>query len=154
MLVELFDDAIGWLVAQGQPEQWGSEPLAGSVAGREFGAALAGSGGLWIAERDREAVGALVLGAEAPEYAPEIDQPEVYIEWLLTRRRYAGQGLGARLIALAIREARARGCEVLRVDCWAGASGLVDWYQRQGFTPVGQYERRGLTGQIFSMSLT
>jgi GNAT superfamily N-acetyltransferase len=104
-------------------------------------------------ERDGEAVGALVRGAEAPQHAPEIDQPEMYIEWLLTRRRYAGQGLGTRLIDIAIREARARGCEVLRVDCWAGASGLVDWYQRHGFTPVSRYERRGLTGQVFSMSV-
>jgi hypothetical protein len=57
------------------------------------------------------------------------------------------------LIDVAVREARDRGCEVLRVDCWAGAAGLVAWYQRQGFELAEQYEQRGLTGQIFTMSL-
>jgi GNAT superfamily N-acetyltransferase len=153
VLIELFDEAIAWLVARGQPQQWGSEPLSGSARGRRLGADLAAGGHLWMAELDGEVVGALVLAHEAPEYAPVIDRPEMYIEWLVTRRRDAGRGIGARLIAAAIREARASGCEVLRVDCWAGAPGLVDWYRRQGFVPAGQYQRQGLTGQVFSMSL-
>jgi GNAT superfamily N-acetyltransferase len=150
LLLDLFDDAVAWLVARGQPEQWGDEPFSQRPQGRKRAQDLAASGGLWIAEIGEEPVGALVVG-EAPEYVPAIDRPELYIELLLTRRRCAGQKLGTRLIEIAIREAHAAGREVLRVDCWAGAPGLVCWYQKQGFMPTDRYERRGFTGQIFAM---
>jgi GNAT superfamily N-acetyltransferase len=152
LLLDMFDDGVAWLVARGQPEQWGTEPFSQRPEGCKRAQDLAASGGLWIAEIGEEPVGALVVG-EAPEYAPAIDRPELYIELLLTRRRHAGQGLGTRLIEIAIREARAAGREVVRVDCWAGAPGLVSWYRRHGFTPTDRYERRGFTGQIFSMSV-
>jgi GNAT superfamily N-acetyltransferase len=152
LLIGLFDDAVRWLVARGQPEQWGSEPFSKRPEGRERARLLAANGGLWVAELGEEPVGALVVG-EAPEYAPAVDRPELYIELLLTSRRQAGRKLGTRLIEIAIREARAAGRDVLRVDCWAGAPGLVRWYQQQGFTPTDRYERRGFTGQIFAMAL-
>ena len=39
----------------------------------------------------------------------------------------------------------------LLIGLFAGAPGLVSWYQQQGFIPTDRYERRGFTGQIFSM---
>jgi hypothetical protein len=42
-----------------------------------------------------------------------------------------------------------RGAAVLGVDCWAGAPGLVSWYERQGFVRTATYEARGKTGQVF-----
>jgi GNAT superfamily N-acetyltransferase len=152
VLLDLFDDAVAWLVARGQPEQWGNEPLSERPEGRKRAAELVASGGVSIAEIGREPVGALVVG-DAPEYAPAIERPELYIELLLTARRHAGRGLGARLLEIAIGEARAKGREVLRVDCWAGAPGLVAWYERQGFRPTDRYERRGFIGQIFCMAV-
>ncbi len=152
VLVGLFDDAVAWLVARGQPEQWGSEPFSQRPDGRRRVNALATGGGLWVAEAGGEPVGALVVG-DAPEYAPPVDYRELYIELLLTARRHAGKALGGRLIEVALREARTAGCAIIRVDCWAGAPRLVRWYEQQGFIPAALYERRGFTGQIFSLQL-
>jgi GNAT superfamily N-acetyltransferase len=150
LLIGLFDDAVAWLVARGQPGQWGTTPFSQRPEGRKRAQELSSGGGLWVAEMGDEPVGALVVG-DAPEYAAAIDRPELYIELLLTRRRHAGLGLGTCLVELAVREARTAGRIVLRVDCWAGAPGLVRWYQRQGFTLTDRYEWRGFAGQIFSM---
>jgi hypothetical protein len=95
LLIGLFDEAVAWLVARGQPEQWGSEPFSERPEGRQRARGLAASGGLWVAEIGEEPVGALVVG-DAPEYAPAVDPPELYIELLLTSRRHAGHKLGTR----------------------------------------------------------
>lgn len=105
------------------------------------------------AELEGEPVGALVVG-ERPSHVPPGDLPELYVNLLLTSRRHAGKQLGARLVDVAINEARAADRGMLRVDCWAGAPTLIAWYQRQGFTPTDNFELNGWKGQIFNMSLT
>ena len=121
LLLDLFDEAVAWLVERGQPDQWGERP--------------------WSSR-------------ERPGHVPPVDLPELYVNLLLTSRRHAGKQLGARLVDVAIDEARAADRDVLRVDCWAGAPTLIAWYQRQGFTPAGTFELNGWKGQIFNMSLT
>jgi GNAT superfamily N-acetyltransferase len=81
------------------------------------------------------------------------DEPERYVEALVTSRRHAGRGIGARLVAAAADEARAAGAVVLRVDCWAGAPPLVAWYERQGFARSGTFDVDGWIGQVFTMRL-
>ena len=82
-----------------------------------------------------------------------IDEPERYIEALVTSRRHAGRGIGALLVAGAVEEARTAGAAVLRVDCWAGAPPLVAWYERQGFVRSGTFDVGGWIGQVFTMGL-
>ena len=53
----------------------------------------------------------------------------------------------------AIKETRTAGLHLLRVDCWAGAPGLVAWYERQGFKRSGTFTVREWHGQVFSMEL-
>jgi len=153
LLLDLFDEAVAWLVERGQPDQWGERPWSSRPETLAFVDKLVGSGGLRIAELDGEPVGALVVG-ERPGHVPPVDLPELYVNLLLTSRRHAGKQLGARLVDVAIDEARAADRAVLRVDCWAGAPTLIAWYQRQGFTPAGTFELNGWKGQIFNMSLT
>jgi GNAT superfamily N-acetyltransferase len=153
LLLDLFDEAVAWLVARGQPDQWGERPWSSRPEYVAFVEGLACSGGLWVAELDGEPVGALVVG-ERPGHVPPIDLSELYVNLLLTSRRHAGKQLGARLVGVAIDEARAADRDVLRVDCWAGAPTLIAWYQRQGFTRTDTFELNGWKGQIFSMSLT
>lgn len=62
---------------------------------------MAESGRLWVAEADGEPAGALVLG-EPPEWIPPVDEPETYVRFLITSRRFAvgdwqGQVLEQRL---------------------------------------------------------
>lgn len=151
-LVALFDEAVAWMVARGQTGQWGDRPVADRPNGDEWIRGLASDSGLRIAEANEIPAGALIVG-EAPEYAPAIDSSELYINLIITSRRYARKAIGSTLVGAAIKEGRATNCDLLRVDCWAGAPNLVAWYERQGFKRTDKYDIDGWKGQILSMSL-
>jgi GNAT superfamily N-acetyltransferase len=147
VLLGLFDEAVAWLVARGQTGQWGAEPFSARPSTAERVRSWARGGGLRVAQEDGEAVGALVLGRR-PAWVPPVPEAERYVEALVTSRRHAGRGVGAALLRRAREEARAGGVALLRVDCWAGAPGLVAWYERQGFTRAGTFEVDGWRGQV------
>jgi GNAT superfamily N-acetyltransferase len=151
-VIALFDEAVEWLVARGQTGQWGSEPLSRNerMVARVHG--WAGGDGLWMAEMDGRVAGALVVGSR-PEHVHAVDEPELYVELLLSSRALAGRGIGAALIAHAASLAREAGVPLLRVDCWAGAPTLVAFYERQGFVRDGTFDVGGWIGQVFSMRL-
>jgi GNAT superfamily N-acetyltransferase len=151
-LLDMLDEAVRWMVARGQVEQWGSEPWSERPERRARAQGLAGGGGLRIAELDGRPVGALVVG-RAPDYVPPAAGSELYVELLVTSRVHAGQGIGAALLRHAVAQARAAGCDELRVDCWAGAPPLVAYYEDQGFTRSGRFEVYGKTCQLFTMPL-
>jgi GNAT superfamily N-acetyltransferase len=153
-VVGLFDEAVAWLVARGQEGQWGTTPWSQRPELVARTHAWARGDGLRIAQEDGDAtpLGALVLGAHPPHVEP-IDEPEAYVEALVTSRAHAGRRIGAQLVAAAAEEARAAGAAVLRVDCWAGAPTLVAWYERQGFRRSGSFDVRGWIGQVFTMRL-
>jgi GNAT superfamily N-acetyltransferase len=151
-LLSLFDEAVRWMVARGQSGQWGTEPFSDSPRRIARVGGMIDSGGLRVAEADGEPVAALVVGI-APLHVPPADRPELYINLLISSRRHAGNGIGSMLVAHAVAEARARGAQQLRVDCWAGAPTLVRWYRDQGFEPAGTFDVDGWLGQIFAMAL-
>jgi GNAT superfamily N-acetyltransferase len=153
-VVGLFDEAVAWLVARGQEGQWGTTPWSQRPELVARTHAWARGDGLRIAQEDGDAtpLGALVLGAHPPHVEP-IEEPEAYVEALVTSRAHAGRRIGAQLVAAAAEEARDAGAAVLRVDCWAGAPPLVAWYERQGFRRSGRFDVRGWIGQVFTMRL-
>lgn len=151
-LLDLFDEAIAWLVARDQSGQWGSDPYSSRPFGIQQTDRLTSEGGLRIAGCAGRAVGALVVGS-APAYVTPPSYRELYIQLLLTSRAHAGQEIGARLIERAFNEARERGCEQVRVDCWAGAPGLIAWYERQGFLRSDRFELNGWPGQTFTKAI-
>jgi GNAT superfamily N-acetyltransferase len=149
-LLALFDEAVAWLVARGQPGQWGSEPWSADEQKSAFIADLV-STGLTVAEEEGEVLGGIVVG-EPMRYVEPADEPELYVRLLITSRRRAGERIGAQLLDLAKEEARARGLGLLRVDCYA-APGLVAWYESQGFEVVapihvGEWEGRLLAQRV------
>ena len=151
-VVTLFDDAVAWLVERGQTGQWGMTPFSERPGIRERVHGFKIGGCLYIAERDNVPVGVLVVGP-APAYAPPTPVPELYIILLLSSRELAGQGIGDVLVNKAIALGYERGAEILRVDCWAHAPGLVRWYEKQGCDRSGRFELNGWQGQIFTMRL-
>jgi GNAT superfamily N-acetyltransferase len=156
-LLALFDEAVAWMVARGQPGQWGDRPFSERPEAREREArervrGFAASPGLWIAERGGAPVGALIVGAHPPHVEP-VAVPELYIELLISSRAHAGSGIGARLVRHARDIAVDRGVDLLRVDCWAGAPTLVAWYECQGFRRSGTFDVGGWIGQVFEMPL-
>ncbi len=150
VLLALFDEAVGWLVARGQTGQWGTRPFSAVPARRRQADQWAADGGLWLA-RDREgaAAGALVVG-EAPDYVPPADVPELYVIVLLTSPSRRGRGVGSMLIEHAARLARAGGASRLRVDCWAGVPELPAAYERLGFSRVGSFAVGDWPGAILT----
>jgi len=151
-VVALFDEAVTWLVERGHTGQWGATPFAERPGVRERVQGFRIGGGLYIAERDKVPVGVLVVGP-APDYAPPAPVRDLYVMLLLTARQPAGQGIGGLLINKAIELGYERGAEILRVDCWAHAPGLVRWYEKQGFSRSSRFELNGWQGQIFTMQL-
>jgi GNAT superfamily N-acetyltransferase len=153
VVLALMDEAVEWLVARGQTEQWGTDPISerGSfVAQLE---SWVRGGGLRIAESDEgEPVGALIVGGHQP-YVPPAAEPELYVILLVTSRRRAGTGIGSALVQRAVTEARDAGVRLLRVDCWAGAPSLVRWYEAQGFVPTERFAVGDWQGQLFELRI-
>ena len=150
-VLALFDEAVAWLVARGQTGQWGSTPFSEIDARVAAAAEWAASGGLRIACEGVQPVGALVLGAR-PEHVSRAPA-ERYITALVTSRAHAGKNIGAGLVHRAIKETRTAGLGLLRVDCWAGAPGAVEWYERQGFKRSGTFTVRGWHGAVLSLEV-
>lgn len=161
-LLRLWDEAIAWLNARGQPGQWGTEPASSLPRNRERVEQWTRSPGLTIAEpgapsaRGGDAhgpLGASVVTATCPEYVPPADRSELYLLFLIAARVPAARGVGSLLVRHAAAQARAANADLLRVDCWAGAPTLVSWYERQGFTRAGNFSVGDWRGQVFEMSL-
>jgi ribosomal protein S18 acetylase RimI-like enzyme len=153
-VLALWDKAVRWLVARGQVGQWGSEPVSARPAAVERVQRWTRDTGLTLAALGGEVVGASVITDSCPPYVLSVEVPETYVAFLISDRDHAGEGIGSELVKQAVRDARAAGSELIRVDCWAGAPSLVAWYERQGFTRTSTFEvNDGWRGQVFEMPL-
>jgi GNAT superfamily N-acetyltransferase len=136
-IVALMDEAIAWLAAQGRTGQWGSEPFSGRQAGVDFMRREVEENDLWIAGIEGEPVGAVLLGEMPTRYVEPVSERELFLHLLLTSRRFIGQGIGQALVDQAVQVARARGIDLIRVDCYGGDDGkLVRAYEGLGFSPT------------------
>ncbi|KAJ5301833.1 hypothetical protein N7508_006696 [Penicillium antarcticum] len=153
-VLRLLDDAVKWLVSHDRTGQWGTSPFSENPKRAERLTEFATTGsGLWLAVKvadlptvNGEApviIGALAVGDKMP-YAPSVSEPELYVRLLVTDRRWAGNGIGTRLLEHARDLANEAGISLLRVDCYAGDDGkLIQYYESQGF---GRSERLNLEG--------
>ncbi|KAJ6113551.1 hypothetical protein N7523_006868 [Penicillium sp. IBT 18751x] len=158
-VLHLLDTAVEWLVSHDRKGQWGTAPFSENPKRAEQIRDFATTGhGLWLAvkvtddssmlSQDRISdthpatldgetpgvvMGALALGERMP-YVPSVSEPELYVKLLVTDRRWAGNGIGKRLLNHARDIAIGAGISLLRVDCYAGDDGkLVQYYESQGF---------------------
>ena len=155
-MIDMWDRAIAWMVSRGQAMQWGAEPAAQQAGLSEYIRQWVQDPGLRIAELDGRPVGASVIVGTPPPHVPPTPLRETYLLFLIGDRDQAGNGIGAELVRQAVTDACKAGSEVLRVDCWAGATDLVAWYERQGFVRSGTFTidvRGGWDGQVFEMKL-
>ncbi len=152
--VDLFDEAVRWLVARGCEGQWGATPFSARPDFVDRLRDWIDRGAARVAHVDGRVVGALTVGP-APGYVPAADRPELYLEAFVTSRAYAGRGVGRQLLAAVIREATSDGAEQVRADCWAGGDGrLVRYYEQQGFTPAETFHIGTWSGQLLVLPLT
>jgi GNAT superfamily N-acetyltransferase len=149
-LLEMYDEAVEWMVSRGNTGQWGTEPFSTQpdrVAGVRV---TVREGDLWLAEVDGKPVGALILDDHAPHYATPVDEPELYVRLLLVSRKHAGAKIGTALLDFATEQARARDVSLMRLDSYAGGTGdLIRYYVRHGFTPTETFTAGGWPGQLF-----
>lgn len=155
-VLALFDEAVLWLVENGRSGQWGTEPFTGNARREEHARKRATSGGMRVAEdEDGTVLGVIVITGQHQEYIPAVDEPEVYVNLLLTSRRHRGRGVGAALLDRARAEAAERGVDLLRVDCYAGGDGkLIRYYESMGFTPVREFTVGKWPGQLLQLRLS
>jgi GNAT superfamily N-acetyltransferase len=152
-MLRLLDAAVAWLVARGAEGQWGSVPFSASPTMVDHVTRIAAAGELRIArDADRTVVGGYVLGSR-PSYASAIEEPERYIEAMVTARTHAGRGVGALLVDDAAARAREAGARVVRTDCWAQAARLVRWYEERGFRRAEVVDVDGWPAQMLRMPL-
>ena len=140
-VLALGDEAVKWMNARGNTQQWGTAPWTGDQKREAVIGGMAHGGGMRIAEdQDGMVLGALVITEIPQPYVPPAAERELYINLLLVSRRHSGQGVGAALIECAKQEAAARGIGLIRVDCWAGEDGsLVRVYEKYGFSRVQEF---------------
>lgn len=148
-LLRMFDEAIVWLTERGSAGQWGSQPWSEIPARVEMVSKLAEEE-LWFAEIDDATAGALIISETALEYAPPVDEREIYVRLLLTDQRHSGRNVGGQLLDHARAQARDRGISLVRVDCWSGGDGsLIRYYEGQGFTPTVRVPVKDREVQVF-----
>ncbi|MGV9450138.1 GNAT family N-acetyltransferase [Streptomyces sp. NPDC003635] len=157
-ILGMLDSSVEWLVSQGRSGQWGSKPLSGNPKVAQSVVLDLAVGAAYIAEADGVPAGTLTL-TDAPgahlSHLPPPGEPERYIHWLASDRRFKGHGVGTALLAHAAEVTRRAGVGLLRVDCYAGGDGgLVAYYVRHGFAPTQTYtggENHDWPGQVLAM---
>jgi len=157
IIAEVFSSCIEWLNAEkATPEQWGSHPWRKDQINEKADKVI--KLGINIVEMKPEGaqqkvpIGLYGTGERMP-YVPKDPKlsegeeedlsNELYLRVLLIHRKYKGHGIGSRLVQKAKEEAREKGKDWLRLDCYGGVEkdglrrdGLLKYYQSKGFTPV------------------
>jgi len=158
VMLGMLDSCVEWLVAQGRTGQWGTEPLSRSPRTVESVARYIDEGSVFMAEADGVPAATLTI-TDAPgaclAHLPPPGEPERYIHWLASDRRFKGHGIGSALLAHAAEATRRAGVALLRVDCYAGDDRkLVAYYEANGFTPTDTYTagaNNDWPGQVLAM---
>jgi GNAT superfamily N-acetyltransferase len=150
------DEAVAWMNARGNTQQWGTKPWTGDAKREATFLERAESGGMRVLEdEDGTALGVMVITETCQPYVPDAEERELYVNFLISSRRHAGRGVGRMLVERAKQEAAERGIDLLRVDCWAGEGGnLVKVYERYGFTAVLEFSVGEWPGMLLAMRLS
>ncbi|MFJ3672075.1 GNAT family N-acetyltransferase [Streptomyces sp. NPDC090106] len=154
-ILGMLDSSVEWLVAQGRTGQWGTQPLSRNAGTVESVTRYLREDATFLAEADGVPVATLSLTDGPGAYLAHLDpgEPERYIHWLASDRRYRGHGIGGALLAHAAEETRRAGVSLLRVDCYAGDDGkLVRYYEAEGFSRVEAFTvgERNWPGQLLA----
>jgi GNAT superfamily N-acetyltransferase len=140
-VLALGDEAVKWMNARGNTQQWGTAPWTGNEGREATIRDRAHGGGMRIMEDEAGTViGVIVITESRQPYIPAVDERELYVNLLLVSRRHSNRGIGAALIDRARQEAAELDIDLIRVDCWAGGGGsLVRVYEKYGFSRVQEF---------------
>ena len=149
-VLAVLNEAARWLASRGI-NQWPTdgfprELIAGDIARSE----------VYIARRERRAVGTFTLQWNDELFWPGANEAAGYIHRIAVRRD--ARGLGTELIKFAERATAATGRKILRLDCFSGNEALCAYYERAGFVrradieidPRDDATVPGSTGRFFA----
>lgn len=137
ILLDLREAAAAWIRGKGV-RQW--EP--GEVTVEQIRVQIAA--GEWFVHRPGgEIAGALRLLWSDPEVWGGRSDDAAYIHGLVIDRRFAGEGLGGRLLDWAAQRARDAGRPFLRLDCVETNDRLRRYYRDRGLREVGRRDFPG-----------
>jgi len=134
-VLEVLSEAARWLASRGI-NQWRVDGFP-----RELIAGGVSRGEVYLARRDRRAVGTFTLQWSDELFWPGAAEAAGYIHRIAVRRE--ARGLGVELLKFAERLTAATGRRLLRLDCFSGNSVLCDYYERAGFLRVADVEVNG-----------
>lgn len=96
---------------------------------------------------DAAPIAAMLLTRRDEEFWPEVKQGESrFIHKLAVAPAHKGQGIGHRMLAKAVDDARLHQATYLRLDCAGDRPQLCHFYESFGFSKV----KEGLVGPYFS----
>ena len=128
VVLELLADASAWLRARGV-EKWPDR------FERDWVMPAIERGETWLAERDGEITGTLVVQWDDPTFWAGYPMDAAYLHRLAVRRH--GEALGENLLHWAERRVAGAGKPFLRLDCVAWNEPLRAYYERAGYRHVG-----------------
>lgn len=124
-----------WLAARGS-DQWSTEASGLSIDyfAQVVDRALTG-GETWIAEVNGDPAGTITVNDRADKQLwTDIELADsLIVHYLIVDLRFAGQGVGRKLLTHAAALTRARGRHWVRLDAWTTNSDLHAYYRRAGF---------------------
>jgi GNAT superfamily N-acetyltransferase len=155
-VLQLYDEAVAWLNAQGITEQWGTTPVSERPhLVKEISDFL----GYGMIAQGAEIQSFIAVDFTTPDYFPSYaEQPTVmaggYVHTLVARRKPIARGVGADLLRWAEQHTQSQGKNYLRLDCWAGNPKLIAYYERRGFVRCGQVAGENWWGQLLEKRLS
>jgi GNAT superfamily N-acetyltransferase len=135
VILELLDDAARWLRGK-DTDQW-AKPWPDEEGRNQRIEQDLREGKTWLLRDGTAAAGTITIDPADNEVWPAGKRSEnaIYVRRVIVRRRYAGIGLGARLIDWAADVgARIHGARLIRIDVWTTNTELHAYYRKQGFT--------------------
>jgi GNAT superfamily N-acetyltransferase len=135
VILELLDDAVRWLRGK-NTDQWAKPWPDEEGRNKRIEQDLL-EGKTWLLRDGTVVAGTITIDPADNEVWPAEKRREnaIYVRRVIVRRRYAGIGLGARLLDWAADVgARMHGARLIRIDVWTTNTELHTYYQKQGFT--------------------
>lgn len=124
-----------WLASRGS-DQWtvAGRGLPLEIFAKSVGRSL-DLGETWIAEVDGEQAGTITVNDRSDPglWTPEELHDALIVHFMIVDLRFAGFGVGTRLLSQAAMLTRIQGRNWVRLDAWTTNNELHDYYRRAGF---------------------
>jgi GNAT superfamily N-acetyltransferase len=131
-VLDILNETARWLASRGI-NQWRVEGFP-----RELVADDIARGQVYIARRERRAVGTFTLMWSDELFWPGAEDEAGYIHRIAVRRE--ARGLGVELLMFAEHVTASTGRTLLRLDCFSGNHTLCSYYEQAGFVRVADIE--------------